>query len=86
MSEIYFARLCTLYKWNKDSGYGFSLQATKGKIGHYITEVDRKSPAYAAGLRDDDFVVEVNGINVGRFWLLSSSYSHSDSATLRIRF
>nr|CAH8841146.1 unnamed protein product [Trichobilharzia regenti] len=64
MSEIYFARLCTLYKWNKDSGYGFSLQATKGKIGHYITEVDRKSPAYAAGLRDDDFVVEVNGINV----------------------
>ncbi|CAH8495812.1 unnamed protein product [Heterobilharzia americana] len=64
MSDKHFARLCTIHKWDNYSGYGFSLQATKGKIGHYITEVDHKSPAYAAGLRDEDFVVEVNGINV----------------------
>ncbi|KAK4469169.1 hypothetical protein MN116_006748 [Schistosoma mekongi] len=64
MSSKYCARLCTLQKWEKYSGYGFSLQATKGKIGHYISEVDQQSPAFAAGLRDGDYVVEVNGTNV----------------------
>nr|CAX73466.1 Ezrin-radixin-moesin-binding phosphoprotein 50 [Schistosoma japonicum] len=64
MSSKHYARLCNLKKWEKYSGYGFSLQATKGKVGHYISEVDQQSPAFAAGLRDGDYVVEVNGINV----------------------
>ncbi|CAH8487462.1 unnamed protein product [Schistosoma turkestanicum] len=64
MSCNHRARLCTLQKWENYSGYGFSLQATKGKVGHYISEVDQTSPAFAAGLRDGDYVVEVNGVNV----------------------
>ncbi|CAH8517299.1 unnamed protein product [Schistosoma rodhaini] len=64
MPRKYCARLCTLKKWEKYSGYGFSLQATKGKVGHYISEVDPQSPAFAAGLRDGDYVVEVNGVNI----------------------
>ncbi|THD20572.1 Na(+)/H(+) exchange regulatory cofactor NHE-RF [Fasciola hepatica] len=60
----YHARLCKLYKWDGYRDYGFSLQATKGKVGHFISDVDPLSPAFAGGLRDKDFVVEVNGINV----------------------
>ncbi|VDO48696.1 unnamed protein product [Schistosoma margrebowiei] len=64
MPRKYCARLCILQKWENYSGYGFSLQATKGKVGHYISEVDQQSPAFAAGLRDGDYVVEVNGVNI----------------------
>ncbi|CAI2726709.1 unnamed protein product [Schistosoma spindalis] len=64
MPRKFCARLCALQKWENYSGYGFSLQATKGKVGHYISEVDQQSPAFAAGLRDGDYVVEVNGVNI----------------------
>ncbi|CAL8095943.1 unnamed protein product [Calicophoron daubneyi] len=58
------ARLCTVRKWSDFQGYGFSLQASKGKPGHFLSDVDPQSPAYASGIRNNDFVVEVNGINV----------------------
>lgn len=58
------AKLCELCKWEDFDGYGFSLHGIKGRIGQFIREVDPDSPAYAGGIRDDDFLVEVNGINV----------------------
>ena len=49
-----------MYKW-PDTGYGFQLQAGKEKAGNYISGVDADSPAFYAGLRDGDRIVEING-------------------------
>ncbi|XP_046367997.1 Na(+)/H(+) exchange regulatory cofactor NHE-RF2-like isoform X4 [Haliotis rufescens] len=58
-------RLCHLLKWPDFNGYGFNLHAEKGKAGQYIGKVDDGSPARAAGLKDGDRIVEVNGVNIG---------------------
>lgn len=60
-------RLCHLVKWpdNIFQGYGFNLHAEKGKAGQYIGKVDEGSPSEAAGLKDGDRIVEVNGVNIG---------------------
>lgn len=60
-------RLCHLVKWpsNIFPGYGFNLHAEKGKAGQFIGKVDDGSPSQAAGLKDGDRIVEVNGVNIG---------------------
>lgn len=60
-------RLCHLVKWpdNIFQGYGFNLHAEKGKAGQYIGKVDEGSPSEAAGMKDGDRIVEVNGVNIG---------------------
>lgn len=58
-------RLCHLRKWPDFNGYGFNLHAEKGKTGHYVGSIDDYSPSQAAGLRIDDRIVEVNGVNIG---------------------
>ncbi|EMP36909.1 Na(+)/H(+) exchange regulatory cofactor NHE-RF2, partial [Chelonia mydas] len=55
-------RLCHLKKG--PSGYGFNLHSEKSKPGQFIRSVDPDSPASKAGLRPQDKLVEVNGINV----------------------
>ena len=45
-------------------GYGFNLHAEKGKPGHFIGAVDANSPAEAAGLREGDRIMAVNGDNI----------------------
>ena len=50
-------------------GYGFNLHTEKGKPGHFIGNVDANSPAEAAGLRQGDKIVAVNGDSI-----LQSSY------------
>jgi len=57
-------RLCHLRTWTEGCGYGFSMEAERGRPGHFITRVDVGSPAEAVGLRVGDRVVEVNGDNV----------------------
>jgi len=57
-------RLCLVRKVADFSGYGFNLHAERGKAGQFIGQVDEGSPAAAAGLRDGDRIVEVNGVNV----------------------
>lgn len=54
-------RLCHITKWDHFDGYGFNLHAEKGKHGHYIGKVDEHSPAEAAGLKQGDRIIEVNG-------------------------
>jgi hypothetical protein len=54
-------RLCHLKKWTNFQGYGFNLQAVKGKPGQFIGKVDPGSPAQSAGLRGGDRIIEVNG-------------------------
>ena len=58
------ARLCHIIQWKHFDGYGFNLHAEKGKPGQYIGKVDAGSPAEAAGLKEGDRIVEVNGVNI----------------------
>jgi len=58
------ARLCHIIQWKHFDGYGFNLHAEKGKPGQYIGKVDEGSPAEAAGLKQGDRIVEVNGVNI----------------------
>ncbi|XP_046543155.1 Na(+)/H(+) exchange regulatory cofactor NHE-RF3-like [Haliotis rubra] len=60
----YRARLCHLKKWSTFDGYGFYLQSEEGVRGICVGKVDPDSPAEAAGLRKNDRIVEVNGVNV----------------------
>ncbi|XP_028936928.1 Na(+)/H(+) exchange regulatory cofactor NHE-RF3 [Ornithorhynchus anatinus] len=56
------ARLCRLVKG--PGGYGFRLNSIIGQPGCFIKEVQRGSPAQLAGLRDEDVLFEVNGVDV----------------------
>lgn len=58
------ARYCHIVKWEHFDGYGFNLHAEKGKHGQYIGKVDEGSPAEAAGLRQGDRILEVNGESI----------------------
>lgn len=60
----YEARLCHVVKRADFDGYGFNLHAEKGRPGQYIGKVDDGSPAEAAGLRQGDRIIEVNGTNI----------------------
>ena len=53
-------RLCHVYKWSDFPGFGFSLNAEKGKKGQYVGQVDKQSPAEAAGLQEGDKILAVN--------------------------
>ena len=57
-------RLCHIVKWDHFDGYGFNLHADKGKPGQYIGKVDEGSPAEAAGLKQGDRILEVNGESI----------------------
>ena len=58
-------RQCHLKKWPDFQGYGFNLHAEKGKVGQFIGKVDPGSPSAVTGLKENDRIVEVNGVNVG---------------------
>lgn len=60
----YNIRLCHIVKWDDFNGYGFNLHAERGKPGQYIGKVDEGSPAEAAGLKEGDRIIEVNGVNI----------------------
>jgi len=53
-------------KWSSFQGYGFNLHAEKNIPGQYIGTVDANSPAEAAGLKQKDKIIEVNGVNISQ--------------------
>ena len=55
-------RLCHVIKRPDFPGYGFNLHAERTRPGQFIGKVDEGSPAEAAGLREGDRIVEVNGM------------------------
>ncbi|MBN3308049.1 NHRF2 protein, partial [Amia calva] len=55
-------RLCHLQRG--ETGYGFNLHSERSKPGQYIRSVDSGSAAARAGLRPQDRLIEVNGINI----------------------
>ncbi|XP_036046018.1 Na(+)/H(+) exchange regulatory cofactor NHE-RF3 isoform X1 [Onychomys torridus] len=46
------------------NGYGFYLRAGSGQKGQITKDIEPGSPAEAAGLKDNDLVVAVNGVSV----------------------
>ncbi|NXN31661.1 NHRF3 protein, partial [Nycticryphes semicollaris] len=55
-------RICKMVKG--PHGFGFSLNMIKNKPGLFINEVQNHGPADTAGVENNDFLVEVNGVNV----------------------
>uniref|UniRef100_A0A3B5MJV1 PDZ domain-containing protein n=1 Tax=Xiphophorus couchianus TaxID=32473 RepID=A0A3B5MJV1_9TELE len=55
-------RLCHLTR--SAGGYGFNLHSDRSRPGQYIRSLDPGSPAERAGLRPQDRLVEVNGVNI----------------------
>ncbi|NXK87421.1 NHRF3 protein, partial [Formicarius rufipectus] len=55
-------RICNMVKG--PSGFGFSLNMIKNKPGLFISEVQTHGSADRAGVENNDFLVEVNGVNV----------------------
>uniref|UniRef100_A0A667Z6J2 Na(+)/H(+) exchange regulatory cofactor NHE-RF n=1 Tax=Myripristis murdjan TaxID=586833 RepID=A0A667Z6J2_9TELE len=55
-------RLCHLVR--AETGYGFNLHSERSRPGQYIRSLDRGSPADRAGLRPQDRLIEVNGVNI----------------------
>ncbi|KAK2710122.1 Na(+)/H(+) exchange regulatory cofactor NHE-RF2-like isoform X2 [Artemia franciscana] len=55
-------RLCIITK-PANEGFGFHLLSDKSKAGKFIGPIESNSPAFRAGLREGDRLVEVNGAN-----------------------
>ncbi|XP_053299855.1 Na(+)/H(+) exchange regulatory cofactor NHE-RF2 [Pleuronectes platessa] len=55
-------RLCHLVR--TETGYGFNLHSERSRPGQYIRSLDPGSPADGAGLRPQDRLIEVNGVNI----------------------
>uniref|UniRef100_A0A8C1U877 Na(+)/H(+) exchange regulatory cofactor NHE-RF n=1 Tax=Cyprinus carpio TaxID=7962 RepID=A0A8C1U877_CYPCA len=55
-------RLCHLVR--TETGYGFNLHSERSRPGQYIRALDPGSPADRAGLKPQDRLIEVNGVNI----------------------
>ncbi|MEE6467628.1 hypothetical protein FKM82_007998 [Ascaphus truei] len=55
-------KLCRLEKGT--AGYGFHLNAIKEVPGQFIKQVVKGGPADVAGVKEEDMLLEVNGVNV----------------------
>ncbi|XP_017866942.1 PREDICTED: Na(+)/H(+) exchange regulatory cofactor NHE-RF1 [Drosophila arizonae] len=58
-------KVCHIVKRPDFDGYGFNLHSEKVKPGQFIGKVDENSPAEAAGLKEGDRILEVNGVSIG---------------------
>ncbi|ALC40999.1 Sip1 [Drosophila busckii] len=58
-------KTCHIVKRPDFDGYGFNLHSEKVKPGQFIGKVDDNSPAEAAGLKEGDRILEVNGVSIG---------------------
>ncbi|XP_023165013.2 Na(+)/H(+) exchange regulatory cofactor NHE-RF2 [Drosophila hydei] len=58
-------KTCHIVKRPDFDGYGFNLHSEKVKPGQFIGKVDLDSPAEAAGLKEGDRILEVNGVSIG---------------------
>ncbi|KAH8321829.1 hypothetical protein KR067_003117 [Drosophila pandora] len=58
-------KTCHIVKRPDFDGYGFNLHSEKVKPGQFIGKVDAGSPAEAAGLKEGDRILEVNGVSIG---------------------
>lgn len=57
-------RLCRLTRQNRSDQYGFDFKTLKNEGRHVANNVRPGLPADRAGLRDGDYILEVNGSSV----------------------
>jgi membrane-associated protease RseP (regulator of RpoE activity) len=53
-------RLCRLKRTKRDDPYGFDFKTLRADGRHVATNVKLDYPAYLAGLRDNDYILDVN--------------------------
>lgn len=58
------ARLCRLTRNSRNDQYGFDFKTLKSEGRHVAHKVRPGLPADQAGLRDGDYILEVNGTNL----------------------
>lgn len=58
------ARLCRLTRQSRADQYGFDFKTLKNEGRHVAHKVRPGLPADKAGLRDGDYILEVNGTNL----------------------
>lgn len=61
IAEPTVPRLCRLSREKRDDPYGFDFKTIRNEGRHVANNVKPGYPAYRAGLRDDDYILEVNG-------------------------
>jgi len=64
MTSPHRLRLCRLTRRSRLDDFGFSVDAERYAMVQRVGRVVGRSPAEAAGLRVNDRIVEVNGLNV----------------------
>ncbi len=55
------ARLCRLTRAKREDPYGFDFKTLRAEGRHVANNVKPDHPAHRAGLRDDDYILKVNG-------------------------
>ena len=64
LASEHLPRNCHISKCPDFQRYGFNLHAERDSVGQFIGKIDDDSPAEAAGLREGDRIIEVNGTNI----------------------
>ena len=59
-------RLCHIVKIDQFDGFGFNLYQEKTRAGQFIGRIEPGSPAERGGLKEDDKIVEVNGVDIAK--------------------
>ena len=57
-------RLCCLTRNNRECEYGFSLRTLKSNGLHVAIDVSKSLPASISGLKEGDFILEINGESI----------------------
>ena len=57
-------RLCRLSRIDRKAAYGFGYKAFKNDGLYVVSEVFRDLPASISGLREGDFILEINGESI----------------------
>ncbi len=62
--KLFEVRICHLKKYLMNNEFGFNLKAKTGEKCHIIGKVDPETPAFFAGLKSGDKIIEINNSNI----------------------
>lgn len=62
--KLFEVRICHLKKYLMNNEFGFNLKAKTNEKCHIIGKVDPETPAFFAGLKSGDKIIEINNSNI----------------------